>query len=65
MRKVAYVFADGTKVYSMRETQAIGKPYTVELEQVETERTKLSPIREAMISQFGYVHPSLKDKVVL
>ena len=34
-------------------------------EEVEEEKPTLSPMRKAMIEQFGYVSPKFKDKVVL
>ena len=65
MRKVIYVFEDGTEMTSWAKACEYGKSYKVELREVETEKPKLSPIRQAMLDQFGYVSASLKDKVVL
>lgn len=65
MRAMIYVLADGTEVKSFDVAKASGQDYTIKMVEVEQEKTPLSPIRQAMLDQFGYVHPSLKDKVVL
>ena len=65
MRAMIYVLADGTEVKSFDVAKASGQNYTIKMVEVEQEKTPLSPIRQAMLDQFGYVHPSLKDKVVL
>ena len=65
MRAMIYVLADGTEVKSFDVAKASGQSYIIKMAEVEQEKTPLSPIRQAMLDQFGYVHPSLKDKVVL
>ena len=65
MRAMIYVLADGTEVKSFDVAKASGQSYTIKMVEFEQEKTPLSPIRQAMLDQFGYVHPSLKDKVVL
>ena len=66
MRALKYRLENGTIVNSMPQAKASGQRYEVFLEKIrETNRENISPIREAMLEQFGYVHPSLKDRVVL
>ena len=66
MRALKYRLENGTVVNSMSQANASGQKYKVFFEEVrETNRENISPIRKAMLEQFGYVHPSLKDKVVL
>ena len=66
MRALKYRLENGTVVNSMSQANASGQKYKVFFEEVrETNRKNISPIRKAMLEQFGYVHPNLKDKVVL
>ena len=66
MRALKYRLENGTVVNSISQAKASGQKYEVFLEEIrETNRENISPIRKAMLEQFGYVHPSLKDKVVL
>ena len=66
MRALKYRLENGTVVNSMSQANASGQKYKVFFEEVrETNRENISPIRKAMLEQFGYVHPSLKNKVVL
>ena len=66
MRALKYKLENGTVVKLMSQAKASGQKYEVLLEEIrETNRENISPIRKAMLEQFGYVHPSLKDKVVL
>ena len=66
MRALKYKLENGTVVNLMSQAKASGQKYKVLLEEIrETNRENISPIRKAMLEQFGYVHPSLKDKVVL
>ena len=66
MRALKYRLENGTVVNSMSQAKASGQKYEILLEEIrETNRENISPIRKAMLEQFGYVHPSLKDKVVL
>ena len=66
MRALKYRLENGTVVNSMSQAKASGQKYEVFLEEIrETNRENISPIRKAMLEQFGYVHPSLKGKVVL
>ena len=66
MRALKYRLENGTVVNSMSQAEASGQKYEVLLEEIrETNREDISPIRKAMLEQFGYVHSSLNDKVVL
>ena len=66
MRALKYRLENGTVVNSMSQANASGQKYKVFFEEVrETNRENISPIRKAMLEQFGYVHPSLKNKVIL
>ena len=66
MRTLKYRLENGTIVNLMSQAKASGQKYEVFFEEIrETNRENISPIRKAMLEQFGYVHPSLKDKVVL
>ena len=66
MRALRYRLEDGTVVNSMPQAKASGQRYEVFLEEIrETNRGNISPICKAMLEQFGYIHPSLKDKVIL
>ena len=66
MRALKYRLENGTVVNLMSQAKASGQKYEVFFEEIrETNRENISPIRKAMLEQFGYVHPSLKDKVVL
>ena len=66
MRALKYRLEDGTVVNLMSQAKASGQKYEVLLEEIrETNRENISPIRKAMLEQFGYVHSSLKDKIVL
>ena len=65
MRALKYSFENGTVVNSMSQAKASGQKYEVFLERIrENKRENISPIRKAMLEQFGYVHSSLRDKVV-
>ena len=65
MREMIYVLTDGTEVKSFDVAKASGQDYTVKMVEIAEKKTPLSPILQAMLDQFGYVHPKLKDKVVL
>lgn len=66
MRALKYRLENGTVVNSMSQANASGQKYEVFFEEVrDTNKENISPIRKAMLEQFGYVHPSLKDKVIL
>ena len=66
MRALKYRLENGTVVNSMSQAKASGQKYEAFLKEIrETNRENISPIRKAMLEQFGYVHPSLKDKVAL
>ena len=65
MRALKYRLENGTVVNSMSQAKASGQKYEVFLERIrENKRDNISPIRKAMLEQFGYVHSSLRDKVV-
>ena len=66
MRVLRYKLGNGTIVNSISQAKASGQNYKIFMEEFrETKRENISPIRKAMLEQFGYVHPSLKDKVIL
>ena len=66
MRALKYRLENGTVVNSMSQAKASGQRYEPFAKRIEEDnRENISPIRKAMLEQFGYVHPSLKDKVVL
>ena len=66
MRTLKYRLENGTIVNSMSQAKASGQKYEVFLERIrENKRDNISPIRKAMLEQFGYVHSSLRDKIVL
>ena len=66
MRALKYRLENGTIVNSMSQAKASGQRYEPFAEKIEeNNRKNISPIRKAMLEQFGYVHPSLKDKVIL
>ena len=66
MRALKYRLENGTVVNSMSQAKASGQKYEVFLERIrENKRENISPIRKAMLEQFGYVHSSLRDKIVL
>ena len=66
MRALKYRLENGTVVNSMSQANASGQKYEVFFEEVrETNRENISPIRKAMLEQFGYISPNLKNKVVL
>lgn len=66
MRALKYRLENGIVVNSMSQAKASGQRYEIFLERIrENKRENISPIRKAMLEQFGYVHSSLRDKVVL
>ena len=66
MRALKYRLENGTIVNSMSQAKASGQKYEPFVEKVEeSNRDNISPVRKAMLEKFGYVHPSLKDKIVL
>ena len=66
MRALKYRLKNGTVVNSMSQARANGQEYEVFVEEIrKNNRDNISPVRKAMLEQFGYAHPSLKDKVVL
>ena len=64
MRRLVYELANGTVVKTLAEAQSSGQAYITKMEETKRERPKRSPIAQAMIDQFGYVSPKLKNKVV-
>lgn len=69
MRTVFYVF-DGICETTSYETKCclekeMKSKARVELRKDAPQKPQLTPMRKAMLEQFGYVHPRLKDKVVL
>ena len=66
MRALKYRLENGIVVNSMSQAKASSQRYEIFLERIrENKRENISPIRKAMLEQFGYVHSSLRDKVVL
>ena len=65
MRRLVYKLANGTVVKTLAEAQLSGQAYVTKLEEIKNERLKRSPIAQAMLDQFGYISPKLKDKVIL
>lgn len=65
MRTLKYRLTDGTVVMTMKEAQTSGQGYTAFMEKISEESSPLSPMREAMFEQFGYVSPTLKDEVTM
>ena len=68
MREVIYtVHGIETKSYAKAMELAEGREIDVKLrlEEVREARPQVSPIRKAMMEQFGFVSPRFKDKVVL
>ena len=66
MRALKYRLENGTVVNSMSQANASGQKYEVFGEEVgETNRGNSSRMRRGMREQLGYVHPSLREKVVL
>lgn len=69
MREVVYTFLNGdleTKSYT--EKKEMEKRYgkcKIELREIPKDKPKLSPIRKAMLEQFGYVSENLLDKIVV
>ena len=68
MRTVFYV-VNGIETTSFAEKQELEKKFgckaEVQLRGVRAERSTLSPIRQAMLEQFGFVSPKLLEKVVM
>ena len=68
MRTVFYV-VNGIETTSFAEKKELEKKFSckaeVQLREVITERSTLSPIRQAMLEQFGFVSPKLLEKVVM
>lgn len=68
MRKVFYV-VKGIETTSFAEKTELEKKFSckaeVQLREVRAERSTLSPIRQAMLEQFGFVSPKLLEKVVM
>ena len=48
MTKVAYILADGTKVYSYAQAQASGQKYTVRYEPIDKPEPQMTDKRRAM-----------------
>ena len=68
MRTVFYV-VNGIETTSFAEKTELEKKFgckaEVRLREVRAERSTLSPIRQAMLEQFGFVSPKLLEKVVV
>ncbi len=67
MRALKYRLADGTVVNTMAEAKASGQHYETFMEPIRDRDIPqaVSPIRQAMLEQFGYVSANLKDKVTV
>ena len=68
MRKVFYV-ANGIETTSFEEKKELEKKFgcnaEVKLREVRADRSSLSPTKQAMLEQFGFVSPKLLEKVVM
>ena len=64
MRRLVYELANGTIVKTLAEAQSSGQVYVTKMEEIKRERPRRLPIAQAMIDQFGYISPKLKDKIV-
>ena len=68
MRTVFYV-VNGIETTSFAEKTELEKKFgckaEVRLREVRAERSTLSPIRQAMLEQFGFVSPKMLEKVVM
>ena len=64
MRRLVYELANGTVVKTLAEAQSSGQAYVAKMEEIKSEKPKLSPVAQAMVNQFGYVSSKLKDKVI-
>ena len=68
MRTVFYV-VNGIETTSFAEKTELEKKFgckaEVRLREGRAERSTLSPIRQAMLEQFGFVSPKLLEKVVM
>lgn len=68
MRTVFYV-VNGIETTSFVEKKELEKKFgckaEVQLREARAERSTLSPIRQAMLEQFGFVSPKLLEKVVM
>lgn len=68
MRTVFYV-VNGIETISFTEKKELEKRFgckaEVKLREVRADRSTLSPIRQAMLEQFGFVSPKLLEKVVM
>ena len=68
MRTVFYI-VNGIETTSFAEKKELEKKFgckvEVQLREVRAERSTLSPIRQAMLEQFGFVSPKLLEKVVV
>ena len=68
MRKVFYV-VNGIETTSFTEKKELEKTFgcnaEVKLREVRADRSSLSPIRQAMLEQFGFVSSKLLEKVVM
>ena len=63
MRALKYRLTSGTVVTTLKEAQSSGQGYVTFLENIVEKPFTLSPIREAMLRQFGYVSPRLKNSL--
>lgn len=65
MRDLVYKTWSGKIYKTMAEAMASGEKYRVILYDAPEKPKKLTPIKTAMLKQFGYVSPKLKDKVAM
>ena len=63
MRALKYRLTNGTVVTTLKEAQSCGQGYIPFLENISEKPSTLSPVREAMLRQFGYVSPRLKNSL--
>lgn len=65
METLKYKLTNRTVVTTLKEAQMSGQGYTAFTEKVAEKPSVLSPMRKAMIEQFGYVSANLRDKVAM
>ena len=67
--RTAFYVVNGIETTSFVEKKELEKKFgckaEVKLREVRADRSSLSPIRQAMLEQFGFVSPKLLEKVVI
>jgi hypothetical protein len=65
MRALKYRLTSGTIVTTLKEARLSGQGYTPFMENIPEKTPTLSPMRAAMLKQFGYASKKFKNKVVM